>query len=402
MTRSRYVWVLCVLAFNVRLTGIAADVDDWNEYMAGEAKRRGVVEYTEERLQGTSVQRLGLVINLIMLLTGLVVAVLAAFILAMYAEAFSNIATCLLLIGLSMVVTSIFLMYGAVTATTAVMKAGNIVLLLISMLFLFLAIMTSMASGNVDDLHKTVKDDWPKMQAKLTHEDPLYCSGQTEAQCKDKFMDEVTANVSTLFGVLFVMLLYEAVMIVITNSVTVSMFHGSGGSLKDKVMGMTQHERKLPQSERIKMMKNRVKPLPMTIEQTEAAVISEEEDDPDADPEDEEAADLLHKGDEQLHTGDLKGALDLYVQAQLIEPGNVKLRSRVRNARRQLAVEMDFQMQVALYDDTEIAEDEAAVKMQAAARGRIEKNRLNKQKEAAIKIQRVQRGKAARAKNASE
>eukprot|EP01047_Picozoa_sp_COSAG01_P110346 COSAG01_NODE_39173_length_480_cov_0.679790_1_plen_117_part_10 len=117
MTRGRYVWVLCVLAFNVRLTGIAADVDDWNEYMAGEAKRRGVVEYTEERLQGTSVQRLGLVINLIMLLTGLVVAVLAAFILAMYAEAFSNIATCLLLIGLSMVVTSIFLMYGAVTAT---------------------------------------------------------------------------------------------------------------------------------------------------------------------------------------------------------------------------------------------------------------------------------------------
>jgi len=339
---------------------------------------------------------------LIMLLTGLAVALLAAFILAVYAEAFSNIGTSLLLIGLFMVVISIFLMYGAFTATTVVMKVGNVVLLLLSIMFLFFAIMVSVASGNVDDLHQTVEDDWPSTQLKLAREDPTYCSGLSDTGCKDKFMDEVKGNVSTLFAVLFVMLAYNSVLILLTNSVTVSMFHGSGGSLKDKVAGMTSHERKLPQSERIKMMKNRTRPVPMTVEQTEAAVISEEEEDPDADPEDEEAAELLHAGDETLHTGDLKGALDKYVRAQLIEPGNLKLRSRVRNARRQLAVEMDFQMQVALYDDNEIAEDEAAVQIQTAARGRLERKRLNKQKEAAIQIQRVQRGKAVRKQYANE
>jgi len=32
------------MVFNIRITSISADVDDWNSYMEAEARRRGVLE----------------------------------------------------------------------------------------------------------------------------------------------------------------------------------------------------------------------------------------------------------------------------------------------------------------------------------------------------------------------
>ena len=137
---------LIVLAFNLRMTGIAADVDDWNEYMEREAKRRGVEEYTEERMQDTQVQTIGMILNGVMLLVGLVVAILASYVLATQNDVFSSMGVALLLIGMAMMVAAGVLIYGAKKATTSILKFGNAVLLLICMLFLFVAMMVSMAT----------------------------------------------------------------------------------------------------------------------------------------------------------------------------------------------------------------------------------------------------------------
>ena len=137
---------LIVLAFNLRMTGIAADVDDWNEYMEREAKRRGVEEYTEERMQDTQVQTIGMILNGVMLLVGLVVAILASYVLATQDDVFSSMGVALLLIGMAMMVAAGVLIYGAKNATTSILKLGNAVLLLICMLFLFVAMMVSMAT----------------------------------------------------------------------------------------------------------------------------------------------------------------------------------------------------------------------------------------------------------------
>ena len=53
-----------------------------------------------------------------------------------------------------------------------------------------------------------------------------------------------------------------------------------------------------------------------------------------------------------------------YVQAQSIEPGNLKLKGRVRNARKQVAVNMETKHEIDLYDSASIAEDDAAIKIQ--------------------------------------
>ena len=137
---------LIVLAFNLRMTGIAADVDDWNEYMEREARRRGVEEYTEERMQDTQVQTIGMILNAVMMLVGLVVAILASYVLATQSDDFSSMGVSLLLIGMAMMVTAGVLIYGAKSGITSILKIGNAVLLLICMLFLFVAMMVSMAT----------------------------------------------------------------------------------------------------------------------------------------------------------------------------------------------------------------------------------------------------------------
>ena len=57
-----------------------------------------------------------------------------------------------------------------------------------------------------------------------------------------------------------------------------------------------------------------------------------------------------------------------YVQAQSIEPGNLKLKGRVRNARKQVAINMETKHEIDLYDAASIAEDDAALKIQVRRR----------------------------------
>ena len=53
-----------------------------------------------------------------------------------------------------------------------------------------------------------------------------------------------------------------------------------------------------------------------------------------------------------------------YVKAQSIEPGNPKLKARVRNARRQLAINLEMKHEIDLYDSASVKEDEAAIAIQ--------------------------------------
>ena len=107
--------------------------------------------------------------------------------------------------------------------------------------------------GDVDDLHATVDEDWPSMSMKLERDEPGYCTKAGAAgkvitmstkDCKAKFMDEVQTNVGMMFGWSFFMLCGLVTLIFITNSVALSMYHGSGSSLKNKIADLTKHSKR--------------------------------------------------------------------------------------------------------------------------------------------------------------
>lgn len=92
------------------------------------------------------------------------------------------------------------------------------------------------------------------------------------------------------------------------------MYHGDGGNLKDKVRGMTNHSKRLPEAQRSQLVGQRKRPVMMSVAQQEAAVLGEEKDPEDPlekDPEDPEAVQWLRKGDEALHDGDMDEAVKL-------------------------------------------------------------------------------------------
>lgn len=53
-----------------------------------------------------------------------------------------------------------------------------------------------------------------------------------------------------------------------------------------------------------------------------------------------------------------------YVKAQSVEPGNEKLKHRVRNARRQLAINIEMKHEIDMYDSSQVQQDDAAMKIQ--------------------------------------
>lgn len=92
-----------------------------------------------------------------------------------------------------------------------------------------------------------------------------------------------------------------------------AMYHGDGGNLKDKVRGMTNHNKRLPQAQRSQMIEQRKRPIMMSAMQQEAAILgdADPEDPLDKDPEDPEAVKALRQGDEALHEGDMAEAVKL-------------------------------------------------------------------------------------------
>lgn len=92
------------------------------------------------------------------------------------------------------------------------------------------------------------------------------------------------------------------------------MYHGDGGNLKDKVRGMTNHSKRLPEAERTKMLYKKTRPVMMSAAQQEAAVLgdADPEDPLEKDPEDPEAVKYLRKADACLHDGDMDEAVKLY------------------------------------------------------------------------------------------
>ena len=267
----------------------------------------------------------------------------------------------------------------------------------------------SLRRGDVDDLHATVDEDWPSVYIKLERDEPGYCTKADGAgnsitmsskECKAKFMDDVQTNVGVMFVWSFLMLCGLVTLIFVTNSVTLSMYHGSGSTLKNKIADLTKHSKRLPETQRLKMLLHRkAPPKALTAEQNEQAVL-EASDDTDVDPEDKEALAKMKEGDEALHDANLEGAIQCYVTAQTIDPGNKKLKDRVKTARKQLALDMELRRGVDLYNEESIEYEDNAVKIQAAMRGKKERMNLQAKKESAVKIQSMARGKAA--KNAVE
>ena len=324
-------WGLCVvLVFNIRMADICSDVDDWNEFMKQEAKKRGIEDYVEEEMHGTSIQKLGMIMNAFMLVAGLISSIMAAYILSSMSDLFSAAAWGILLVGLALTVTGGALFYGANTATTPILKAGNYLLALFTVLFLFFAILMSMTTGNISDLHKSVDDEWPKTEIKIKRDDPGYCTfssasctasdannncKMTSAECKDKYMGLVQTNITNMFTLAFLEMGFLVTLVLLTNHVVIAMYHGSGGNLKDKVRGMTNHKKRLPEAEKKRMMdQRRAPPKMMSKAQQEAAVLGggEDPEDPnEIDPEDPDAKKLLLKGDNALHDGDMDDAVKL-------------------------------------------------------------------------------------------
>ena len=59
-----------------------------------------------------------------------------------------------------------------------------------------------------------------------------------------------------------------------------------------------------------------------------------------------------------------RGCVRSYVKAQTIEPSNPKLKLRVKNARKQLAINLEMKHEIDLYDAATVQQDEAAAKIQ--------------------------------------
>lgn len=335
-------------------------------------------------------------LNVIMMILGALVSVISVCMIAYY-DIFATLGICLLLIGMGMIVASGVLVYGAKTAATTVLKISNMVMLCLVMNFLFFSMLVSMATGDVDDLHKVMDDDWPNIKAKL---DLSYCAKLSDADCKAKYRDEVKDNTSMLFVAAFFAWLCLIAIMVLTNSVVIALFHDSGGNLKNKIMGLTEHTRRLPEAEKIKLMSYRkAPPKLLTAEQNEAVVLVF--DDEDMEPEDKEALDTMREGDIALHENDLDGALRCYITAQSFEPANKMLQARVKNARQQLAIEVANKKNIELYEFESAQEAEAAAKIQALQRG-LQTKKLNaKREESAVMIQSAVRGKKARKETAA-
>ena len=223
-----------ILLFNIRLGDISSDVDDWNEFMASEAKKRGVEEYTEEDLAGTLIHKLGMLVNLCLALTGLICSIIAVVILVYSSDFFSTAAWGIFLIGLALTSTGGALFYGAFSTTTMVLKIGNYLLALFTAMFLFFSVLLSMTTGDVSDLHQSVEEEWPNTQIKLERDEPGYCrypSGdcnmETDAnqcimasdECKNKFIEEVQGNVTNMFVLVFLEMGFLVVLILLTNDV---------------------------------------------------------------------------------------------------------------------------------------------------------------------------------------
>ena len=71
-------------------------------------------------------------------------------------------------------------------------------------------------------------------------------------------------------------------MMFLTHGVMLSMYHDSGGQLKNKIQGLTAHKRKLPEAQRNELLTSK-RPTLATAEENEATVLelSDEEDDVD-------------------------------------------------------------------------------------------------------------------------
>ena len=220
-----------VLVFNIRLADISSDVDDWNEFMATEAKKRGVTEYTEEDMAGTGLHKLGMIVNLCVMVAGLLVSIIASVILTYSSEYFSTAAWGILFIGLALLATGGALFFGVKTTTTSILKMGNYLLTLFTALFMFFSVLLSMTTGDVSDLHQSVEEEWPNTKLKMERDDPSYCtfpSGEctnaedcsmTNDECKAKFIDEVQGNVTSMFVLVLLEMGFLVVLVLLTNDV---------------------------------------------------------------------------------------------------------------------------------------------------------------------------------------
>lgn len=222
-----------VLVFNIRLADISSDVDDWNEFMATEAKKRGVTEYTEEDMSGTGLHKIAMIVNLCLMVAGLLVSIIASVILTYSSEYFSTAAWGILFIGLALLATGGALFFGAKTTTTSILKIGNYLLALFAAMFMFFSVLLSMTTGDVSDLHNSVEEEWPSTKLKKERDDPAYCTlpsaqctddgtgncEMTSDECKAKFIDEVQGNVTNMFMLVFIEMGFLVVLVLLTNDV---------------------------------------------------------------------------------------------------------------------------------------------------------------------------------------
>ena len=160
------------------------------------------------------------------------------------------------------------------------------------------------------------------------------------------------------------------VMMYLTQACVMNFYHGSNGSLKDTIQGITSHGKQLPQEQKRKLLASK-RPEALSAAEREKAILELSDDEDNKEPtvrgqpfhrilqttlikrlyevaippiaqwqlligllQDPEAAQLLLDGDEALHEGDLDIALRFYLKGQAIEHDNPQLKSRVKHARR--------------------------------------------------------------------
>lgn len=175
--------------------------------------------------------------------------------------------------------------------------------------------------------------------------------------CRTKFIEELRTGFQGIFSVLFITAGVMGVMMYLTQACVMNFYHGSNGSLKDTIQGITSHGKQLPQEQKRKLLASK-RPEALSAAEREKAILELSDDEDNKEPTDPEAAQLLLDGDEALHEGDLDIALRFYLKGQAIEHDNPQLKSRVKHARYQKSLEREQQQQQALYDQEQLDDEQ--------------------------------------------
>ena len=160
--------------------------------MEMEAATRGVAHFNEERpeFEGTTEQRIGLLVNLGVTFLGFVITVAGSVAWAVSVEQFVGVAQLLFFDGVCMMGLAITIEVGIRKNNMEVVAYANAALFVFAFLTLVLGIVSRLASGGLSDLDKKIDDDYEEILATIEYDDPTFCglpaARMTTPACKAK------------------------------------------------------------------------------------------------------------------------------------------------------------------------------------------------------------------------